>query len=269
MVKVYFTFIRHGESTDNLMKIWAGWRDAPLSQHGMNQANALAKAQADTRYTAILASPLKRALMTAEIIREAQYIAPPINTSPLLREQHFGVAEGKSYGTAREPGLSLEEHFAKDIFPVLRERYLKFPEGESRNELAQRANQAIDKLLIPYIQSAIAEGTEESHIAVVSHGLFIREITMALLKRNTDQTDSRGIWHLQNTGWTRLKVETTGVDQLVKESWPGVRLEVRIIDYHRSEHLSGLVRQKAGIGSMAHDPNQKDIRAFFNKDMRP
>jgi len=30
------TLVRHGESTDNLKRIWAGWKDAPLSQHGMN-----------------------------------------------------------------------------------------------------------------------------------------------------------------------------------------------------------------------------------------
>ncbi|KAI9458819.1 hypothetical protein F5148DRAFT_1219875 [Russula earlei] len=33
---VILTFIRHGESTDNLRSIWAGWKDAPLSNHGMN-----------------------------------------------------------------------------------------------------------------------------------------------------------------------------------------------------------------------------------------
>lgn len=30
------TCVRHGESTDNLRQVWAGWKDAPLSQHGMN-----------------------------------------------------------------------------------------------------------------------------------------------------------------------------------------------------------------------------------------
>ncbi|KAF8631080.1 hypothetical protein AX15_002681 [Amanita polypyramis BW_CC] len=266
MVKVYFTFIRHGESTDNLHTVWAGWRDAPLSQHGMNQAKALAKAHVDTRYIAILSSPLIRALTTAEILYEAQQDPKPsVTTSLLLREQHFGVAEGKTYRYAQEPGLSLEEHFARGLFPVLRERHMKFPGGESRYDVAERANQAIDELLMPFVRQAISTNLEESHIAIVSHGLFNREITMALMNRgvtNARRANFKGVWPLRNTGWARLEVEITS-DQLMAEPWPDNVLKVRLVDYHRYEHLAGLVRQKAGIGSVAHDPKQSDIRMFF------
>ncbi|KAF8349458.1 phosphoglycerate mutase-like protein [Amanita rubescens] len=263
MVKVYFTFIRHGESTDNLRAIWAGWRDAPLSQH----AKGLAKAHADTRYTAILSSPLMRALSTAEAVRDVQRDpSPPINTSLLLREQYFGVAEGKRYRTVRESGLSLEEHFAQELYPAIRERHLKFPDGESRDDVAERANQAIDELLIPYVQTIVA---------IVSHGLFIREITIALMRRGVaNQTGFKGVGPLRNTGWTRLVVEANGQwDNPTIEPWSSDIFEVRLVDYHRFEHLSRTrtsdlsrqARQKAGMGSMAHDPKQGDIRTFFNK----
>ncbi|KIL63233.1 hypothetical protein M378DRAFT_107446 [Amanita muscaria Koide BX008] len=263
MVRVYFTFIRHGESTDNLHSIWAGWRDAPLSKHGMSQATALAKAHANTPYTVVFSSPLMRALGTAEALQQAQnHRKPSVTTSLLLREQHFGVAEGQPYRTVREPGLTLDEHFAQGIFPAVQERHLKFPNGESRNDMAERANQAIDELLIPYIKDLkdrIDMHEDEYHVAIVSHGLFIREITNALLRRdakNAGRGTSKGISHLRNTGWARLVAEIT--------VWRrDMDLRVHIVDHHRTEHLSGLVRQKAGIGSMAHDPKQKDIRAFF------
>ena len=152
--------------------------------------------------------------MTAEALQEAQNDPkPPLTTSPLLREQHFGEAEGKEYRTVREAGLTLQEHFAQGLYPLIRERHLKFPGGESRNDVADRANQAIDELLMPYVQHAFNMGLAESHIAVVSHGRFIREITDALLRRDAWTSANseiyRGVKHLQNTGWARLVVATT------------------------------------------------------------
>lgn len=35
---ITFTFIRHGESVDNIRTdphLWAGWRDSPLTMHGI------------------------------------------------------------------------------------------------------------------------------------------------------------------------------------------------------------------------------------------
>jgi broad specificity phosphatase PhoE len=54
---------------------------------------------------------------------------PAFTVSPLLREQHFGVAEGKPWGEKggfnRGPG-----------------RTFKFPEGESLEDVRNRANEA-------------------------------------------------------------------------------------------------------------------------------
>lgn len=33
------TFVRHGESVDNVKHIWAGWKDSDLSVHGFNVSN--------------------------------------------------------------------------------------------------------------------------------------------------------------------------------------------------------------------------------------
>lgn len=206
----------------------------------MNQALAVATAHADTRYIAILSSTLKRALETATALREAQYYPkPPLTTSPLLREQYLGEAEGKEHRTVREPDLTLEEHFAQGLYPLIWERHLKFPGGESRNDVEDRANQAIDELLMPYVQDTINMGLAESHIAVVSHGRFIREITDALLRRDAWTSAGseiyRGVKHLQNTGWARLVVATTNVPQSSRRR----HLSVRILDFHRTEHLYG------------------------------
>jgi broad specificity phosphatase PhoE len=85
------TIVRHGESTDNLRPVWAGWADAPLSNHGMNQAKAVGASFADLPIDAVFASPLKRAHWTGQQIQLQNKNDPPLTVSPLLREQGFGV----------------------------------------------------------------------------------------------------------------------------------------------------------------------------------
>ncbi|KAJ3722027.1 phosphoglycerate mutase-like protein [Lentinula guzmanii] len=263
---VTFTFIRHGQSTDNVKKVWAGWKDAPLSNHGMKQATSLGKwfSDNDVHFTAILSSNLDRAATTAETILNHQSEPhPPHVKSLLLREQYFGIAEGKPWSKRLNNGLSLEEHYEQGIFPHLPRRSDRFPGGESRDDLAARAERAIDELLMPHILST--EEQEYVHIAVISHGLFIREIVNALYRREFGKErlleNYRG---LSNTGWTRVIVEVKNPQHSLKSISPlKLDLSVRITDFDKHEHLNKLVRQRGGIGSLAHDPKQKDIRGFF------
>ncbi|KAI0771423.1 histidine phosphatase superfamily, partial [Irpex lacteus] len=181
------TFVRHGESMDNLRDVWAGWKDSPLSNHGMsvNQARAVGDALASTHFTAIYASPLKRAYSTAEAIYEKQPEPKPIfESTPLIREQYFGVAEGKPWIWNMKPGLSLEEHYAQNLYPVLEGRSEKFPEGESLNDVAARAEVAIQQFVLANVWKAAREGKKGLHVALVSHGICISELVAALLTKD-------------------------------------------------------------------------------------
>ncbi|TFK61389.1 phosphoglycerate mutase-like protein [Pluteus cervinus] len=264
---VTFTLIRHAESTDNVRAVWAGWKDATLTNHGMNQAKALGTALSSTQFTTIYASPLQRALDTAKAIQAAQTgSVPPLITSILLREQHFGQAEGKPYGRARKPGLSLEEHFAQGIYPSPRNRAIAFPEGESLNDLAERVEDAIDAVIVPELDKG-KDGNEDVHIAIVSHGLFLAELLNALLKR-AKTAEMRDSWGMKNTGWTRLKVDilpNTDANADAESSAP--RLQVRVFAVNQHSHLDNLVKQR-GIGSAGFDPKQRDIRGFFGGKSR-
>jgi len=264
---VTFTFIRHGESTDNLTSAWAGWKDSPLSNHGMNQAKALGRSFAKTHFLAIHASPLKRALWTAQAVRDAQAEQPPLTTSPLLREQHWGVAEGKPWTMHMEQGLTLEEHFARGLYPVLNSRSQKFPEGESLDDLAARAKKAVDDLLMSYVWQAARAGDQGLHIAIVSHGLCISELIPALLVK--DQSGVHPGYRykgLLNTAWTRVTVNVKGAREGEPMAFTDDRpppLEIKVTDFNRHEHLDSVARQKGGIGSSQYDPSQQSIRAFF------
>lgn len=55
-------------------------------------------ANANTKFTAIHASTLKRAFSTAQALYDAQPEPKPVFTkSLLLREQYFGIAEGRPW----------------------------------------------------------------------------------------------------------------------------------------------------------------------------
>ena len=135
---------------------------------------------------------------------------PPLTESLLLREQYWGVAEGHPWTWGQKPNLTLEEHFAQGIYPVLHKRNQKFPEGESVDDLYARAVQAIDELVMPHVWKAAREGRTGVHIALASHGLCISELIPALLAKDDRFKGThmgakyRG---LLNTAWTRLTIE--------------------------------------------------------------
>ncbi|KAI0259833.1 phosphoglycerate mutase [Gloeopeniophorella convolvens] len=263
---VIVTFVRHGESTDNLLSVWAGWKDAPLSNHGMNQARALGGFFADTHFTAIHASDLKRAFTTAQAIYDGQKDPKPsFDSSKLLREQHFGTAEGKPWSYETQPGLTLEEHMAKGIYPVLYEDDERFPEGESLNELAARARQAIEELVLPHAWQAAKDGQTGVNIAVVSHGLCISRLISELLKKSAKPIQGSDYRGLLNTAWTRVTIDIENAqdgEPIYVDKEPPL-LAMRVTDVNRHSHIDDIKRQGGGIGSAAYDPNQKDIRAFF------
>ncbi|KAF5385650.1 hypothetical protein D9757_005487 [Collybiopsis confluens] len=212
-------------------------------------------------FTAVLSSPLTRAVTTAEGILEHQpEPKPPHIKSILLKEQNFGIAEGKPWMARKDPNLSLEDHFTRGSFPSPTRRSDRFPGGESKEDLAARAEQAIDDLLLPYVLDVEGEYQRPLHIAIVSHGLFIREIVDALYRRERGRErvleNYRG---LANTGWTRVVV---GLKEPQNHAY-SPDLSVRITIINEREHLENLVRQKGGIASVAHDPRQQDIRGFF------
>ena len=137
-----------------------------------------------------------------------------------LREGSFGDAEGRQFLMGRIPNKSLDDHFRDGQYPVLFDRNEKFPNGESLDDVAVRAERSIkDLVLKPYLSRAISSGAEDIHIAVVSHGLCIGELIPALLKRNDGGSPTKNYRGLLNTAWTRVTVQVKvmfGLPRLVR-----------------------------------------------------
>ncbi|EKM51861.1 uncharacterized protein PHACADRAFT_187254 [Phanerochaete carnosa HHB-10118-sp] len=242
---VAITFIRHGESEDNLRPIWAGWRDTPLSELGTKQVKALGSSLSSTRFDIILSSTLRRAYMTAKAVQEAQHEPKPeILTSLLLREQTRGIAEGHPWITEPRLGLSLEEHYAQGLFPIHHERWQKFPGGESLEDLELRANKAVKEVILPHALTLSKVRKPKTHIAVASHGLLIAEMIPALLKLDPTSSEPHTTYRgMLNSAWARVTVEIVGGHDR-DERWPDMR--VRVTDFNSHAHLNSIVPLSTG-----------------------
>ncbi|KIK52837.1 hypothetical protein GYMLUDRAFT_49670 [Collybiopsis luxurians FD-317 M1] len=249
---VTVTFVRHGESFDNLKEIWAGWKDAPLSDLGRKQAAAVGSYFSTTKFHTIYTSPLLRANATAQAIHAHQQEPfPPFILSPKLREQTFGEAEGNTWVNASPEDLhkSLDQLYAMGIYPqsVYYTRDGKFPGAESLNELAARTEEAIAECVIPHLRSG-----EDVHVALVSHGLCISELVAALLRLDPDSNRDTSYRGLLNTAWTRVTVSIKGNGPYSE----GVPLDVQVTHVNIADHLKNI--------ALTSGPNEdSEARKFF------
>ena len=88
--------VRHGQSTANAKKIFAGWAQVPLTEKGVEQARSTRPLLENIKFTKVIASDLQRAIQTAQEVLPGY----EITTDARLREIHVGSMEGKTYAEA-------------------------------------------------------------------------------------------------------------------------------------------------------------------------
>ena len=96
-----FYFVRHAESTGNIMRIAQGRADMPLTENGRRQAAVAARWFADQQVDLILTSPLSRASQTAQIIAAELGIADAEPWAE-LNELEIGPFSGINWEQARQ-----------------------------------------------------------------------------------------------------------------------------------------------------------------------
>lgn len=161
--------LRHGE-TEGPKKIYKGLLDVPLNSNGEKQVEKVAKIlkeylkKYDLNSEVIYASPLKRAMTTAEII--AKELSLKVKPKENLRERSFGKWEG----------LSINDIVS--LYPEEFERWrtdpARFspPQGESTAEVSKRADEAIKEIL---------KNHKNSQVIVTAHGGINRVILCNIL----------------------------------------------------------------------------------------
>lgn len=156
--------IRHGQQDINLQGTVAELVDPPLSRQGQAQARLLGEALSTTRFDAIFASPLQRALETARAVAAHHRLEPEI--VPDIRE----VELFRDIPSDKTPG----EVMGRDLLDAVRQRMLNerswdvYPHSEGSH--------AFRKRVINAIESLIARNVGE-RIAVVCHGGVINAYT--------------------------------------------------------------------------------------------
>ncbi|MGM9950726.1 MAG: histidine phosphatase family protein [Lysinibacillus sp.] len=155
--------IRHGQSEADLLNVHEGRADFSLTAQGREQAIKLAQSLAD-RYQVdrIIASPLKRAAQTAEIINSVY------NCGIIFEEKLMEFNNGVLAGMDREQ--------AKQKYPLppegrpITEAILH---GESELEFRQRVEYAYHEIMNTYKETAC--------IAIIAHGGTINHLLNILM----------------------------------------------------------------------------------------
>ncbi|MGB0505406.1 MAG: histidine phosphatase family protein [Pikeienuella sp.] len=87
-----FLYLRHGQTEWNKERRVQGRTDIPLNETGLAQAAAAAERLSGVRVDRIIASPMKRAAQTAEVVAASKGL--PISWDDRLRERFFGAFDG-------------------------------------------------------------------------------------------------------------------------------------------------------------------------------
>ncbi|MFA7435832.1 MAG: histidine phosphatase family protein [Bacilli bacterium] len=88
--------VRHGQTNWNKKTLLQGLTDNELNENGINQAKLVGQylKTHDSSWDAFVSSPLKRAVQTAEVIKEELDFKDEIILDEALIERDFGVLEG-------------------------------------------------------------------------------------------------------------------------------------------------------------------------------
>ncbi len=197
--------IRHGQTEWNRVERFRGLTDLELNDTGVRQAGAAAARLLDWPVKAVYASPLKRAVHTAEIIARSRNL----EVRPLE-----GIID---LNFCRWQGLSLDE--ARQQYPELYKLWetqphkVQFPDGENLPQVQARALAAV---------KAITDQHRLDTIALVSHGAVCKLLVLGLLG-----LDASHFWQIEKS--------VTAINHF--EFKKGVTIAVSIND---TCHLRGL-----------------------------
>ncbi len=149
--------VRHGQTDWNVVRRFQGNSDTLLNDTGIAQAQALAATLDGQSFTALYASPLRRAFQTAEVLAERLRLSVQIDKD--LVEACHGDWEGMLWTDIKDQYPELLSQRSAD--PV----HTRPPgDGETVAEVAARMTAAATR---------IAQRHPQEKVLVASHGLSL------------------------------------------------------------------------------------------------
>lgn len=191
-------FIRHGETVDNIGRVFAGWTDSKLSEKGERQVKAVAnKLQRELQgndQIALYSSPLHRTKVLAQALetnlnQDRKTTKVSCNYMDNLKEVNFGIFEGLSQ-------LDIEKRYPRE-WQSLMENYGNYsiPEGETLEAFHQRVVNALQKIQ--------AKGNDEETKVIITHGGVVQSALIHFLDL---PMESRWHFSIPNTGIVKISV---------------------------------------------------------------
>ena len=157
--------IRHGETTANAERRVQGHLDVPLSDHGLEESDLLARRIAALPVAAIYSSPLLRARQTADVIADA--LSLEIEERDELMERDVGALSGL-------------------VWDEVMERYPEFMRARAEpNPMIEVPGYELDaafNLRVQNVLEAIIARHPEQTVAAVTHGGVIHSFCRQTLQ---------------------------------------------------------------------------------------
>jgi broad specificity phosphatase PhoE len=161
--------VRHGQTAYNRDGLGLGRADAPLTELGMRQAEALGARFSGVDVDCVYSSPLARCLVTARAIAGERPV--PIAVSEDLIELDVGHTEGLTFAAMREQYAEFLQAWAgPDGARAI------MPGGESLAHVRERVER--------FIETITEQGGE--HVVVASHNFVTRTLVTSLLGLEQD-----------------------------------------------------------------------------------
>ena len=165
---------RHGQTEENLKRIFQGHLPGILTEEGKRQAAELGEALEEIELDAVVSSDLQRVIDTVRIALGERRL--PWETTPLLREIDWGSWTGLPLDSVDRTHLPAD--------------------AETREMLYERAGKCLEYIRQHY---------EEKCILVVAHGLINRSLRARLAGIPVDQLTT--VPHMNNCEVVRLTME--------------------------------------------------------------
>ena len=178
--------LRHGQSQWNLENKFTGWKDVPLTEKGINEANnaGLLLKKNNIKIDKIFSSVLERANKTAEIAIMASEIENLHKNGILIYEKDQRLNE-RDYGDL--VGLNKAEtadKFGKEQVHIWRRSYdIPPPNGESLKDVVNRVSPYYEREILPYIN-------DNKNVLIAAHGNSLRATMIQLGLYKPEQISS-------------------------------------------------------------------------------
>jgi 2,3-bisphosphoglycerate-dependent phosphoglycerate mutase len=177
----HLVLVRHGESEWNKLNLFTGWRDIGLTENGIAEARAGARALAaeGLKFDLAFTSALTRAQATLEImLEELGQTGIPVEKDQALNERDYGDLTGLNKDDARARWGAEQVQIWRRSFDV------PPPGGESLKDTAART--------LPYYRAKILpEVLAGKSVLVSAHGNSLRSIVMEIEGLSGDEIVKR------------------------------------------------------------------------------